>query len=139
MYNPFFIFAIIHIRIIQYRYKKITLGNCGNHTNSNIAKLKLLQAKEYYYHCQFSPNGKYLARFAFSNAEYKAHLIFMNWLFPIKDFKEWEIVIWHNPEAITYYQNKIFNLQKGVSTSFENEITAQILKWRKERYKLINQ
>lgn len=134
MYNPLSIFAVINVKIIQYRYRKITLNNGGNQTNYNIAKLRLLQSKEEYYYSQFSPLGKYLPRFAFSKAEYKAHLIFMNWLFPIKDFEEWEVVVCHKAKAVTYYQNKIFKLQKGIHTNFEREITAQILKWRKEQY-----
>ena len=32
-------------------------------------------------------------------------------LFPQKeDFEELNIVVWHNPEAVTYYHNKIFEL-----------------------------
>jgi hypothetical protein len=107
------------------------LSNAGNHSNQNIAKLILLQAKEYYYYQQFSPHGKYLPQCAFSHAEYEVHKMFMNWLFPLKDFIEWDIVVWHHPEGVTYYQNKIFNLTKGVTPCYEKEIISQIKMWRK--------
>jgi hypothetical protein len=119
-------FAIIHIRIIQYRYEQITTKNPNAHTNSNISKLKLLQAKEYYYEQQFNAFGKFHPSFAFSFKEMKRHIKFMNWLFPEKKFKEWDIVISHNPRAVTYYHNKIFKLQNGVGCLYELEIPRQL-------------
>lgn len=125
-----FPFAIIHVRIIQYRYKKITTGNYYNRTNRNLAILELLQAKEYYYKQQFSPWGKFHPSCSFSLKDMK----FLNWLFPEKNFKEWDIIIWHNPEAVTYYHNKIFKLQGGKSCLYEIEIPKQLKKWREERF-----
>lgn len=127
-------FAIIHIRIIQYRYKKITLGNDGSHTNSNLNKLLLLQMKEYYYERQFDAWGKFHPSFSFSYGDgynsMRHHVLFTNWLFPEKKFQEWDIVIWHNPRAVTYYHNKIFTLQNGASCIYKLEIPKQIKKWK---------
>lgn len=120
-------FAILHIRWIQYRYKKITLSRQG--TNQNIAILKLLQAKEYYYKQQFRPWGKFTPQCSFSDQEYKNHRAFMSWLFPQKDFEQWEILVMHHPESITYYQNKIFDLTKGYTPDFSKEILKQLKKW----------
>ena len=125
-------FAIIHIRIIQYRYKKITTENYTQQSNSNLAKLKLLQAKEYYYECQFSAWGKFHPSFSFRGNEYDKHIKYMNWLFPEKDFKQWDIVVWHNPRAVTYYHNKIYHLQKGVGCMYDVEILKQIKEWKKK-------
>jgi len=129
-------FAIIHIRIIQYRYKKITIENQDNQSNSNIQKLILLQSKEYYYERQFDSWGKFHPNFSYSNKGLKSHIKFMNWLFPQKDFREWGIIIWYNPKAVTYYHNKIYNLQNGVSPLYEVEIPKQIKKWKQESEKL---
>lgn len=123
-------FAIIHIRIIQYCYKKITTENYSNRTNQNIAKLELLQAKEYYYENQFEAYGKFYP--SFSQIGIKNHIRFMNWLFSEKEFKEWDIVIWYNPRAVTYYHNKIFRLQNNVSSLYEIDIPKQIKKWKQD-------
>lgn len=126
-------FVIIHIRIIQYRYKKITTENYGNQSNSNVSKLILLQSKEYYYENQFDAWGKFHPEFSFSEESFKSHLKFLNWLFPEKDFNEWEIVIWHNPRAVTYYHNEIYNLKNGAGTLYNITIPKQIKKWKIER------
>jgi len=121
---------ILYIRWVQYRYEKITVENYYNRSNSNIHKLQLLQSIEYYYEREFDAWGKYHPSFEFSRRELKKHRKFMNWLFPRKKFKEWEVVIWHNPRAITYYHNKIFILLKGKTPFYENEIVEQLSKWR---------
>lgn len=120
------------MRIIQHRYKQITTDNSGNRTNRNLAVLRLLQAKEYYYRCQFSAWGKFHPGFTFSERSMRRHYAFMNWLFPEKNFKEWDTIIWHKSEAVTYYHNKIWDLQKGVGTLYELEIPRQIKKWKDE-------
>ena len=122
-------FAIIHIRIIQYRYKKITTSKFGSHSSSNIAKLILLQAKEEYYNDQFSPWGKFCPKFSFSHKQMVRHIKFNNWLFPAKDFKEWELVVWHKSEAVTYYHNKIYQLQ-GCFCRYDKEILEQLKEWK---------
>lgn len=128
-------FAILRIRLIQYRYKKITINNPHGHTNRNISVLILLQAKERYYNEQFSAWGKYHPEFSFSGGQMRRHIKFMNWLFPEKDFKEWEIVVWRKSEAITYYQNLIYKLSKGVTPIYEIDILRQIKKRKIKREK----
>lgn len=123
-------FAIVHVRIIQYRYKKITLSNINNQTSSNITVLELLQAKEYYYERQFESWGKFHPKFSYNNRQLRRHNKFMNWLFPEKNFKELDIVVWHNPRAVTYYHNKIFALQGNISSMYEVEIKSQLKQWR---------
>ena len=135
MNKLFIVFAIIHIRIIQMQYKKITTQNLNNRTNQHISVLQLLQSKEYYYKQQFSAWGKFHPDFAFSHKQMVRHMKFMNWLFPVKDFQEWDLIIWHNPEAVTYYHNKIYKLQKNVGCRFEIEISDQIAAWKKESEK----
>lgn len=128
-------FAIIHIRWIQWRYKYITVNYPNRQTESNLHALRLLQAIEYYYKRQFSAWGKFHPSFSFTHKAMQRHIKFLNWLFPEKYFKEWDLVIWHNPEAVTYYHNKIYDLQKGVSTHYEIEIPRQIKKWKEESEK----
>ncbi len=136
--NKFLIpFAIVHLRIIQHRYKKITINNYHNRSNSNYAKLELLQAKEYYYHVQFDSWGKFHPRFSYNQREYLKHYRFMEWLFPQKTFEEWDLVIQRHPKAITYYQNKIFTLKNEKSTPYHIEIQEQMRKWRKQEQKSV--
>lgn len=128
-------FAIVRVRLIQYRYKHLTINNTGNRTNQILAELKLLQAKEHYYKTQFSAWGKYHPSFSFSSNEYLKHLKFINWLFPEKNFEEVDIVIWYHPEAVTYYHNKIFKLQDNVASNYANEIKKQIKEWNNQALK----
>jgi len=123
-------FVIIYIRIIQYRYKRITTNNYFNRTNQHSNELILLQAKEYYYEQEFDSWGKYHPDFSYTRDQLKKHKKFMNWLFPKKDFKEWDITIWYNPRAITYYQNKIYKLNNGYGIHYEDEIPKQLNEWR---------
>ena len=100
-------FAILHVKWIQYRYKQITENNIHfNHTNQVLSKLSLLQSKIYYYKSEFHAWGFYHPSCVWT---YKDE-IFHNWLFPLIDFEEIEIVVWNNPEAVTYYHNKIYQL-----------------------------
>jgi len=126
-------FAILRIRYIQYRYKNITTKNYTNQSSPNLSKLLLLQMKEHYYKRQFDSWGKYHPDFAYDETGLSNHRKFMNWLFPEKDFKEWDILIWHNPDAVCYYQNKIFDLMKGRQPLYEVEIPEQLKAWKKLR------
>ena len=94
------------------------------------------RAKEYYYRSQFDSWGKYHFKFSYSRDEYIRHLRFLNWLFPEKDFKQWDVVVWHNPEAVTYYHNLIFELAHGKVPHWRLEILNQIKKWRIGRSKI---
>ena len=128
-------FAIIHIRIIQYRYKKLTTSNYYRRSNVVTFSLILLQMKEYYYKTQFSAWGKFHPSFGFSNKQMVRHYKYMNWLFPEKDFEEFDTVIYHKPEAVTFYHNQIYTLSKGKPPMYAVEIPKQIKKWKKEAEK----
>ncbi len=126
-------FAIIHIRIIQYRYKRITLRNIyHNQNNRNIATLTLLQAKERYYQMQFNSWGKFHPQFSYEDVKWHKHVRFLRWLFPEKDFKEFPIVLCHSYDAIIYYQNKIYELSNGKPPLYDIEIPKQIKKWERD-------
>jgi len=43
--------------------------------------------------------------------------------------EESNIVVWHNPEAVTYYHNKIWDLSKECPPIYEREIKKQLIKW----------
>ena len=52
-------------------------------------------------------------------------------LFPQKEcFEELDIVVWYNPEAVTYYHNKIWELSKQRPPIYEKEIKNQLIKWK---------
>ena len=125
-------FAILHVKWIQYRYKQITENNIHfNHTNQVLSKLSLLQSKIYYYKSEFHAWGFYHPSCVWT---YKDE-IFHNWLFPLIDFEEIEIVVWNNPEAVTYYHNKIYQLTGGADIDYEKEIIDQFKEWEEERIK----
>jgi len=136
MYRLLIPFAILHIRYIQWQYKKITINNYSNRNSILSNKLFLLQAKEYYYKQSFSSWG-YLhgQEFSYTNSEMVKHLKFLNWLFPDKDFNEWSIVVWHKPEAVTYYHNKIYDLSRNGPPLYEIQIIQQIRKWKYNSYR----
>lgn len=135
LYQLLIPFVIIHIRIIQYRYKHISVNNPGNQNSQLCSTLELLQAKEYYYETQFSAWGRFHPSFSFSGNQMYRHLKFMNWLFPEKDFKEWDLVIWQNPRAVTYYHNKIWDLSKQRPPIYEIAIPEQLKNWKHESQK----
>jgi len=85
-------FAILNLRWVQYRYKRITTHNYYNRRTSYIAHLLLYKSKERYYKSQFDSWGKYCYKFGWSEDELSRHNKFMNWLFPKKDFEEWDII-----------------------------------------------
>lgn len=126
-------FVILHLRYIQWKYKYITINNNGNQTSSNLARLGILQAWEEYYKKQFDSWGKYHYRFSYEDKTNKIHKDNMKWLFPEKNFKEWDIIIWHCYEAVTYYHNKIYRLNNDVSTHYSTDIKKQIKEWNKEK------
>lgn len=119
-------FAILIVKYLQRKYKKITIKNRYNQTNQVIAALQLLQSKLYYYKSQFSAWGYFHPSCVWSEKDEK----FFRNLFPVKDFEELSIVVNHNPEAVTYYHNKIFKLQRGVSANYTSEIEAQLRIWK---------
>ena len=126
-------FVIIHIRIIQYRYKKISINNTSNHTTPNTGNLFLLKAKEDYYYEQFDSWGRFHPKFSYSCDQHEKHHKFLDWLFPEKDFKEWDSVIYHKSDAITYYHNKIYSLKNQSDSNYANEILMHLKEWINKR------
>lgn len=98
------LFAIIHIRILQYRYKTITKKHIHwGQSNQVLSKLKLIQDKLYYYKSQFHAWGYYHYDCVWTEDDAK----FFNILFPEKDFEEIDLVVWYNHDALNFYLNQI--------------------------------
>tara|TARA_R110000851_G_scaffold63075_6_gene144419 strand:- start:438 stop:827 length:390 start_codon:yes stop_codon:yes gene_type:complete len=120
-------FAILLVKHLQRKYKRITVNNSSNQTNQILCTLQLIQSKLYYYKRQFSAWGYFHPSCVWSEKDE----LFFKKLFPVKDFEELEIVIWHNPEAVTYYHNKIYKLRKENNTNYTSEIETQLRNWKK--------
>jgi len=121
--------SVLLIRYLQRKYKSITLKNIHhNHTNSVLNKLKLIQYLLYYFKREFHAYGYFHYDCGWSEADEK---YFRN-LFPSKDknFEEIDIVVWYNPEAITYYHNKIYELTKGATPDYARDIRKQLITWK---------
>jgi hypothetical protein len=131
-YQAMIPFVILYIRMIQRRYKRITVCNGCNQSNQNLALALLLQSKEYYYEQQFSAWGRYHPNFCFNPRTHARHKKFIDWLFKEKDFKEFDIVVHHNPRAVTYYHNVIFKLNGMNGREYTPEIKKQLKKWKKQ-------
>jgi hypothetical protein len=122
---PLKFISILIIKYLQKQYKSISIKNRYNQSNQVLSKLKLIQSILYYFKSQFHAWGYFHPECSWSESDEK---YFTN-LFPQKDdFEELTIVVWHNPEAITYYQNKIFELSKGCPPLYEREIKKQLIK-----------
>jgi len=118
------IISVIIVKYLQKRYKSISIKNHG-HSNQTLSKLKLMQSILYYFKCQFSAWGYFHPSCVWSEKDEK----YFKKLFPQKDFKEIDLVVWHNPNAVTYYQNKIWELSKQCPPIYEKEIKKQLIKW----------
>lgn len=117
--------CISRIKYLQRKYKSLTeYALRGHQSNRTLSRLKFINAELYHYKSQFHAWGYFHPSCAWS----KSDEIHFNKLFPKIDFKEVEIVVWHRPDAVTYYQNKIYTLSKG-SVNYESEIIAQLKKW----------
>ena len=118
--------SILIIKYLQKRYKSISIKNRYNQTNQVLNKLILIQSILYYFKSQFSAWGYFHPSCGWSKEDEK---YFRN-LFPQKeDFEELDIVVSHNPEAVTYYHNKIWVLSKGNPPLYKLEIKKQLIKW----------
>ncbi len=115
------------IKYLQRRYKSISVKNKRNQTNQIISKLMLIQSILYYFKSQFSAWGYFHPDCFWSDKDEK----YFRKLFPQKDFEELDIVVWHNPDAVTYYHNKIFQLSKQCSPNYEIQIKKQLIAWKK--------
>lgn len=120
--------SILIIKYLQKRYKSISVKNRYNQTNQVLSKLKLIQSILYYFKEQFQAWGYFHPSCIWSEKDERD----FRKLFPQKDdFEELDIVIWHNPEAVTYYHNKIIQLTKQCSPNYSHEIKKQLIKWEK--------
>jgi hypothetical protein len=122
--------AILIVRYVQYRYKKISLLKSYN--SSNINKLILLQAIEEYFKKEFQAWG-FFHRSCVVNSSYHNYI---KRIFPDKNFEENDIVICHKYDAITFYKNMIYNLNGGAAINYKSAILNQLKKWDKEEDKL---
>lgn len=121
------IISIVIIRYLQKMYKKISIKNRYNQSNRVLNKLILIQNLLYFFKKEFSAWGYFHPSCSWSEKDEKK----FRKLFPEKeDFEELDIVVWYNPEAVTYYKNKIFDLQKGASCFYSKEIKEQLKKWK---------
>lgn len=123
--SPLRLISVLIVRYLQKRYKSISIKNSHSQTNQVLAKLKLIQAILYFFKNNFHAWGYFHPDCTWSAKDEK----FFRKLFPEKDFKELEIVVWHNPEAVTYYQNKIWHLSKELPPDYAAEIKKQLIKW----------
>lgn len=119
--------SVLIVKYLQKRYKSISIKNRYNQSNQVLSKLKLIQAILYYFKSQFSAWGYFHPSCAWSEKDEK----YFRKLFPQKeDFEELDIVVWYNPQAVTYYHNKIFELSKQRPPIYEREIKKQLIKWK---------
>lgn len=119
--------AVRIIKFLQKRYRDYSEKNRYNQTNQVINNLILIQAILYWFKESFSAWGYFHPSMLWSaNDEYEH-----NKLFPTKNHFELPIVILHNPEAITYYTNKIFELNGNITTLYQIEIPKQLKQWKK--------
>lgn len=124
--TPLRLISVLLIKYLQKRYKSISIKNRYNQTNQILAKLKLIQAILYFFKSNFHAWGYFHPDCTWSDKDEK----YFRKIFPQKDFEELDIVVWHNPEAVTYYQNKIWELSKERPPIYEAEIKKQLIKWK---------
>ena len=105
-------FTIVLIKLLQWIYKRKTISMEYEMSNRNIAKIVFLKHLLYYYKQQFHAYGYYHISCTWSNK----YDNFYKWLFPIINYKENYFAINHNPEAITYYHNQLYN--KGIKGGY---------------------
>jgi hypothetical protein len=95
------------------------------HSTQVLTKLKLIQDKLYYYKQQFHAWGYYHYDCCWTPADE----IFFNNLFPEINFKQIDIVVWYNHEALNFYLNKF----KYSQDFLHKEIIKQLKLWNKNR------
>lgn len=120
------VISILIIKHLQKRYKSLSIRHKHNQSNQIISKLVLIQSILYYFKSQFSAWGYFHPSCLWSNKDEK----YFRKLFPQKDFEELNLVIWHNPHAVTYYHNKIWKLSNQTPPLYEREIKKQLIKWK---------
>jgi len=119
--------TILLIRFLQHRYIVLSDESTRKSVTTTSSALILIQSILYYFKQQFSPWGYFHPDCAWSIRDKERY----NKLFPIKEIKENEIVVWHNPEAVVYYHNTIYTLRKGRNLNYKAEIERQLRQWNK--------
>ena len=119
--------SVLLIKYLQWRYKRISLKNRYGQTNQVISRLVLIQSLLYFFKEQFSAWGYFHYSCLWTERDER----YFRKVFPVKTFEELAIVVWSNPEAVTYYHNRIFNLLGGHSPDYTKEIQSQLTKWGK--------
>lgn len=119
--------CVLLVRFLQWEYRRVTERNRRNQTNQVLNRLRLIQSILYYFKGQYEAWGYFHPDCVWTYQDEA----FYRWLFPEKKFEELDLVVWHNPEAVTYYQNKIYELKKGRDTKYEVEIRSQLKKWKR--------
>ena len=118
--------AVLLVKYLQKKYKTLTLSKQDT-TNQFLNKLILIQSVLYYLKNQFEAWGYFHPDCIWTEQDE----VYFRKLFPEKDFYEIDVVVWHNPEAVTYYHNKIWTLKKGQNTDYHGEIRGQLKRWKK--------
>jgi len=114
------------VRFLQKKYKTLTEYSLQGHSsNMVLSKLVLIQSVLYFFKQQFSAWGYFHPDCSWTTEDEK----YFKALFPVKNHLENDIVVWHNPEAVTYYHNEIFRLTKGRTPFYAKEIPRQLKKW----------
>lgn len=119
-------FAIMRVKYLQRKYKRLSIKHYNfNQSNRVLAELKLIQHQLYYYKTQFRPWGYFHPSCTSTHIHQEA----FDKLFPVKDFDEINIVIHHNPEAVTFYKNEIYSKQSIISEQLTDKIIKQLKAW----------
>lgn len=118
------------IRYLQKRYIRVTKANKFNCTNRVINELILIQSILYFFRESYSAWGYFHPSCVWSD---KDELEFEK-LFPNKpEMDELDIVVEHNPSAVTYYKNKIYDMtprdKYHKSPSYSVQIKNQLKAW----------
>jgi hypothetical protein len=123
---PLKLVSILIVKYLQKKYKKLSIDSKYKQSSIRLANLKLFQYLLYYFKIQFSAWGYFHPSCIWTEKDEK----FFIKLFPEKDFEEIESVVWYNPNAVTYYHNKIYRLSKGKSFNYAKEIENQLKEWK---------
>lgn len=122
------IISVLIVKFLQKRYKSISIKNRYNQSTPVLAKLQLIQSVLYFFKTQFNAWGYFHPDCVWSKQDEE----YFRKLFPQKDdFEELDIVVWHNPEAVTYYHNEIYRLNQGRATRYSEEIKRQLIEWKR--------
>jgi len=97
-----------------------------NQTSQVLAKLMLIQNVLHYFKQQFSAWGYFHPSCVWSEIDEQR----FRKIFPEKNFYEIDLIVLHNPEAVTYYKKKIYDLNGQISPRYVKEIKEQLKEWK---------